>query len=192
MSGSQILVCTRITGESLLKRVCSLDHLQSPFFSSLLTQIMVILKVLFIGRFSVNPISRGILSSYPPPPSTVQVPLILSLSWQVLLLLLVPRGACQMRFQFTFYPQGLIYILPVIRSPKLIVFLSFSYSSLKVNVVLSRVTEPAKRKIGFQISALLLLPLCSVQPHSSHGVSFSVFRHMLEVYYEIIKYMVAH
>lgn len=117
---------------------------------------------------------------------------ILSLSWQVLLLLLVPRGACQMRFQFTFYPQGLIYILPVLRSPKLTVFLSFSYSSLKVNVELSRVTEPGKRKMGFKSQPSCCYLCVSVQPRSSHWVSFSFFHHMLEEYYEIIKYKVAH
>lgn len=85
---------------------------------------------------------------------------ILSLSWQVLLLLLVPRGACQMRFQFTFYPQGLIYILPVLRSPKLTVFLSFSYSSLKVKCRVVKSNWTWKKKNGLQISALLLLPLC--------------------------------
>lgn len=70
--------------------------------------------------------------------------------------------------------------------------LSFSYPSLKVNVVLSRVTEPGKRKMGFKSQPSCCYLCVSVQPHLSHWVSFSFFHHMLEEYYEIIKYMVAH
>lgn len=132
---------------------------------------------------------ESFLPTGPLPPFPTCIP---SLSWPVLLLLLVPRGVCQVRFQFIFYPQGLIYILPVLRSPKLTVSLFFSYPSLKVNVVLSRETEPGKRKMGFKSQTSCCYLCVSVQPHSSHWVSFSFFRHMLEEYYEIIKYMVTH
>lgn len=133
-----------------------------PFFSSLLIQIMLT-PLRSTGRFSVNPISCGILSSHSTLPQLFKSlfpPGFLAWADKCCCFCLFPRSMPDVEVPVHILSSGSIYILPVLRSPKLTCLFSLSYSSLKVNVELSRVTEPGKEKMVSNLSPAATLCLC--------------------------------